>query len=255
MSGSHGWAVELDAFGKSYAGGWTGGGNWAVRDISLRLEPGKVLGLFGPNGSGKSTTLKALAGLVRPTCGRVALFGHVAGSGPARAQVGYLPESVRFPTRQTGRELLRYCAGLAGMSRVRIEARIDLVLVWAGLEAAADRRLGTYSKGMRQRLGLAQAIVHEPAVVLWDEPGSGLDPEGRLALGALIRDLAREGRTVVFSSHLLAQAELLCDRIALLGGGRLLAEGSPAELLGEERPAALASSPLEKLYLERIHVR
>src|SRR3954453_18544693 len=113
MSGSHEWAVELAAFGKSYAGGWTRSGHWAARDISLRLAPGKVLGLCGPNGSGKSTTLKALAGLLVPTQGSVRIFGAVAGSASARAQVGYLPESVRFPTRQTGRELLRYCAGLA----------------------------------------------------------------------------------------------------------------------------------------------
>ena len=252
MSGSHEWAVELAAFGKSYASGWTRSKRWAARDISLRLSPGKVLSLCGPNGSGKSTTLKALAGLLTPTQGSVRIFGAAAGSPPARAQIGYLPESVRFPTRQTGRELLRYCAGLAAVPAAQIETRVAATLQWAGLTAAADARLSTYSKGMRQRLGLAQALVHEPKVILLDEPASGLDPEGRLMLVALIRDLARQGRAVVFSSHLLAQAEHLCDRIALLGGGRLLAEGSPAELLGSDRPAAVESSPLEKLYLEKI---
>jgi len=252
MSGSHEWAVELDAFGKSYASGWTQPRSWAVADLSLRLAPGQVLGLCGPNGSGKSTTLKALAGLVAPTHGRVYIFGSTAGSGPARAHVGYLPESVRFPVRQTGRELLRYCAGLAAVPARQIGERVDAALKWAGLVPAADCRLETYSKGMRQRLGLAQAIVHEPSVILLDEPASGLDPEGRLALVALIRDLARQGRTVVLSSHLLVQAEYLCDRIALLGNGRLLAEGTPAELLGADRVAPAESSPLEKLYLEKV---
>jgi ABC-type multidrug transport system ATPase subunit len=252
MSGSHEWAVELAAFGKSYAGGWAGSRRWAVAEISLRLAAGQVLGLCGPNGSGKSTTLKALAGLVIPTRGDVLIFGAVAGSPAARAQVGYLPESIRFPTRQTGRELLRYCAGLAGVPARQVEGRVTAALDWAGLGTAADCRLVAYSKGMRQRLGLAQAIVHEPAVILLDEPASGLDPEGRLALVALIRDLARQGRTVVLSSHLLAQAECLCDRIALLGGGRLLAEGTPAELLGAGRLVPAESSPLEKLYLEKI---
>ncbi len=255
MSVSHEWAVELDAVGKSYAGGWTRAKYWAVAGISLRVAPGQVLGLCGPNGSGKSTTLKVLAGLVTPTTGDASIFSAPAGSPRARALVGYLPESVRFPVRQTGRELLRYCAGLAGVPAGRMADRVEAVLAWSGLEAAADRRLATYSKGMRQRLGLAQAIVHGPAVVLLDEPASGLDPEGRLALTGLIRDLAKQGATVVFSSHLLAQAEQLCDRLALLGGGRLLAEGSPKELLGGTRSPAPEASPLEKLYLEKIHAR
>src|SRR6478736_3989867 len=255
MSGSHEWAVELDAFGQSYAGGWPGSGRWAACDISLRLRPGQVLALCGPNGSGKSTTLKVLAGLLIPTRGQAYICGAVAGSAVARSRVGYLPESVRFPTRQTGRELLRYCAGLAAVPGAQIEARVAATLAWAGLAAAADRRLATYSKGMRQRLGLAQAIVHEPEVVLLDEPASGLDPEGRIALVSFIRDLARQGRTVVFSSHLLVQAGQLCDRLALLGGGRLLAQGTPAELLGMSGGPDAEPSPLEKLYLEKIHGR
>jgi ABC-2 type transport system ATP-binding protein len=252
MSGSREWAVELDALGKSYAGGWAGPRHWAVKDVSLRLAPGQVLGLCGPNGSGKSTTLKVLAGLIKPTAGSARIFGAIAGSMAARAIAGYLPESVRFPARQTGRELLRYCAGFAAVPSRETDERVAAALDWSGLAGAADRRVEAYSKGMRQRLGLAQAIVHEPAVILLDEPASGLDPEGRLALVGLIRDLARQGRTVVLSSHLLAQAEHLCDRIALLGQGRLLAEGTPAELLGADHLAPLASSPLEKLYLEKV---
>jgi ABC-type multidrug transport system ATPase subunit len=245
------WAVELDDFGKSYPVGWTGR-RPAVQGLSLRLGPGQVLGLLGPNGSGKSTTLKALAGLLLPTAGHSRILGHEAGSDEARKLVGYLPESARFAPHQTGREFLRFCAGLSSVPVGQVESRVDTVLAWAGLASAADRRMETYSKGMMQRLGLAQAIVHEPEVVLLDEPASGLDPEGRLALTKLIRELAGQGRTVVLSSHLLSQAEEICDRIAIIGQGRLLAEGAPAELLGRNHRARAESSPLERLYLEKI---
>lgn len=251
MSGAQTWAVELRDFAKSYRAGWTGGRVHAAQAISLRLAPGQVLGLLGPNGSGKSTTLKALAGLVHPTAGQCLVFGHAAGSTAARAQVGYLPESPRFAPHQTGREFLAYCAGLSVMKPESIARRIDEVLAWSGLGDAADRRLATYSKGMAQRIGLAQAVLHDPALLLLDEPASGLDPEGRLALGDLIRGLAGRGKTVVFSSHLLGQAEGLCDRLALLGRGRVLAEGPTAELVGSGPAMTHAPSRLEQLYLEK----
>jgi ABC-type multidrug transport system ATPase subunit len=248
------WAVELDNFSKSYPMGWTGGRRrLAVQGLTLRLAPGQVLGVLGPNGSGKSTMLKALAGLVTPTTGHCRIMGHPAGSDEARALVGYLPDSTRFTPHQTGREFLRYCAGLNLLDPASIASRIEARLIWAGMEGAADRAMVTYSKGMLQRIGLAQAIVHEPAVVLLDEPASGLDPAGRLALAKLIRELAGQGRAIVFSSHLLVQAEEICDRLAILGQGRLLAEGTPAELLGTDRRPAIEPSPLEKLYLEKLH--
>ena len=245
-------AIELAGFSKSYRTGWTGGWLHAVRDLTLALAPGQVLGLLGPNGSGKSTTLKALAGLVSPTAGACRIFGHTAGSDAARALVGYLPESPRFSPHLTGREFLHYCAGLSSLEADRGTAKVEEVLQWSGLGEAAGRRLGTYSKGMMQRLGLAQAILHDPAVVLLDEPASGLDPEGRLALGGLIRDLAARGTTVVLSSHLLPQVAEICDRLAILGRGRLLAEGSRMELLGAEAPASPEPSRLEQLYLEKL---
>lgn len=255
MSASVGapWAVELAGFAKSYPTGWTGRRIVAVHPLSLQLAPGQVLGLLGPNGSGKSTTLKALAGLISPSTGHCRIMGHAAGSDEARNLVGYLPESARFASHQTGREFLFYCAGLSGLAEDRAAERVGSTLAWAGLERVADRKLAGYSKGMLQRLGLAQAIVHEPAVVLLDEPASGLDPEGRLALARLIRDLAAQGRAVVFSSHLLAQAGEVCDRIAILGRGRLLGEGTPEELLGVERRPAAEPTLLEKLYLEKVH--
>lgn len=216
--------------------------------LSLQLAPGRVLGLLGPNGSGKSTVLKALAGLLAPTAGACLVHGHPAGSDAARGMTGYQPESAVFSPHLTGREFLGYCAGLSAVG----DARVAEVLEWSGLAGAAERRLASYSKGMVQRIGLAQAVLHDPAVVLLDEPASGLDPEGRLLLGRLIRELAARGRAVVFSSHLLAQAEELCDRIAILGRGRLLAAGTPAELLGARPETAPRPSRLEQLYLDRL---
>ncbi len=246
------WAVEFAGFAKCYRPTWTGRRLAAVESLTLRLAPGQVLGLLGPNGSGKSTILKALAGLIVPTRGTCRIFGHEAGSDAARALVGYLPESPQFSPHLTGREFLEYCAGLSALAPAEAARRVDEMLQWSGLGAAARRPLGTYSKGMGQRLGLAQAVLHDPPLVLLDEPASGLDPEGRLALNQLIRDLAARGRTVVFSSHLLAQAEAVCDRLVLMGQGRLLAQGTPAELLGAGCPAVPAPSRLEQLYLEKL---
>ena len=247
-----GWAIEIIGFGKSYATGWTGGRHEAVRRIDLRLAPGQILGLLGPNGSGKSTTLKALGGLLAPTRGRCLIFGQPAGSDAARALIGYLPELPHFPPHLTGGDFLRYCAGLSSIAQEVVADRVAEMLEWSGLAGSATRRLGTYSKGMLQRIGLAQAVLHDPPVVLLDEPASGLDPGGRLALNGLIRDLAARGKTVVFSSHLLANTEQLCDRLAILGDGRILAEGTPAELLGTVREEMPQPSRLEKLYLEKL---
>lgn len=243
------WAVELVDFGKIFRPHWLRPAVAAVHGISFRVARGRVLGLLGPNGSGKSTTLKALAGLVVPSAGRCLICGHTAGSDEARARVGYLPDSPGFAPHLTGREFLGYCAGLSGVATDRVAAG----LAWSGLAGAGDRRLATFSKGMMQRIGLAQAVLHDPAVVLLDEPAGGLDPEGRLALGRLIRDLADRGKAVVFSSHLMAQAEELCDEIAILGQGRLLAAGTREKLLGgPPHGGAPQPSRLEQVYLEKV---
>lgn len=251
LIGDH-WAVELEDFGKHYPAG-RGRTLPAVAGVSLKLARGQVLGLLGPNGSGKSTTLKALAGLIRPTAGACRILGHPAGSEAARARVGYLPETMRLVTQQTAGEFLRYCAALSSLEAVRAGARIRAVLAWAGLGGLADRRVVTLSKGQWQRLGLAQAVLHEPEVVLLDEPGSGLDPEGRLALTRLIRELAVQGRAVVLTAPLQGQAEVVCDRLALLDRGRLLASGPTTEILGGEAPTPPGPSRLERYYLEASH--
>ena len=246
------WAIELVDFAKKYRMSGSGHGRPAVGGLTLRLAPGQILGLLGPNGSGKSTTLKALAGLLTPTAGGCRIFGHQAESVAARALIGYLPETPQYSPHLTGRGFLHYCGGLSSLPRVELGLRVSAVLSWSGLEEAADRLIATYSKGMKQRLGLAQAILHEPAVLLLDEPASGLDPAGRLILSQRLRELAAGGTTIVLSAHLLTSAAELCDRLAILGAGRLLVEGTVPALLGVAPARTFAPSRLEQLYLEKL---
>ena len=246
------WAIELVDFAKKYRTSGSGHGRPAVGGLTLRLAPGQILGLLGPNGSGKSTTLKALAGLLTPTAGGCRIFGHQAESVAARALIGYLPEAPQYSPHLTGRGFLHYCGGLSSLPRVELGLRVSAALSWSGLEEAADRLIATYSKGMKQRLGLAQAILHEPAVLLLDEPASGLDPAGRLILSQRLRELAAGGTTIVLSAHLLTSAAELCDRLAILGAGRLLVEGTVPALLGVAPARTFAPSRLEQLYLEKL---
>lgn len=246
------WAIELVDFAKKYRTSGSGHRRPAVGGLTLRLAPGQILGLLGPNGSGKSTTLKALAGLLTPTAGGCRIFGHQAESVAARALIGYLPETPQYSPHLTGRGFLHYCGGLSSLPRVELGLRVSAVLSWSGLEEAADRLIATYSKGMKQRLGLAQAILHEPAVLLLDEPASGLDPAGRLILSQRLRELAAGGTTIVLSAHLLTSAAELCDRLAILGAGRLLVEGTVPALLGVAPARTFAPSRLEQLYLEKL---
>ena len=211
----------------------------AVDDLSIRVEPGQIYGLLGPNGSGKSTTLKALLGLLRPTLGECFLAG-VPGSNPAAHRaIGYLPEAPYFPRFLSGRELLRFHAKLCGLPRAGREERIEALLVRVGLESAADRRVGTYSKGMLQRIGLVQALVADPPILILDEPTAGVDPVGAADIAALILEQKARGTTVLLCSHLLAQIEEICDRVAIMHHGRLLAEGSLDDLLGRSARQAL----------------
>ena len=246
------WAIELVDFAQKYRMSGSGHGRPAVGGLTLRLGPGQILGLLGPNGSGKSTTLKALAGLLTPTAGGCRIFGHRAESAAARALIGYLPEAPQYSPHLTGRGFLHYCGGLSSLPRVELGLRVSAVLSWSGLAEAADRLIATYSKGMKQRLGLAQAILHEPAVLLLDEPASGLDPAGRLIMSQRLRELAAGGTTIVLSAHLLTSAAELCDRLAILGAGRLLVEGTVPALLGVAPARTFAPSRLEQLYLEKL---
>src|SRR6267142_4173712 len=184
----------------------------AVKDLSLRIEPGEVYGLLGPNGSGKSTTLKIILGLVSPTRGRTEIFGRDSRLVKSREAVGFLPENPYFYKYLSGEETLRFFGRLCGLGGASLKNRMDELLELVGLTHARKRRLGTYSKGMLQRIGLAQALIHDPRLVVLDEPTAGVDPAGSREIRDLIMDLKRRGITVLLSSHLLAQAQEICDR-------------------------------------------
>jgi len=237
-------AIELRGVVKDFAIGLRGVKLRAVDDLSLRIEPGQIYGLLGPNGSGKSTTIKIILGLLAPTTGDCAIFGVPAGRVEARVDVGYLPESPYFYRHLTGRELVRFYARICGLGGPALAARVAEVVAWVGLTEAADRRVGTYSKGMLQRIGLAQALVHDPRLVILDEPTAGVDPLGAAAMAELILKLRAQGKTILLTSHLLAQVEEICDRVAILDRGRLILEGAVGELVGRADRQAIV---LEKL--------
>jgi ABC-2 type transport system ATP-binding protein len=211
----------------------------AVKDLNLRIEPGEVYGLLGPNGSGKSTTLKIILGLVSPTRGRTEIFGRDSRLVDSREAVGFLPENPYFQKFLTGEETLRFFGKLCGLRGARLKHRTDELLGLVGLSKARKRRLGTYSKGMLQRIGLAQALIHEPRLVVLDEPTAGVDPAGSRDIRDLILDLKRRGITVLLSSHLLAQAQEICDRIGILADGVLVREGHLQELIAIENQTEL----------------
>jgi ABC-2 type transport system ATP-binding protein len=211
----------------------------AVNDVSLRIEPGEVYGLLGPNGSGKSTTLKIILGLVSPTRGRTEIFGRDSRLVESREAVGFLPENPYFYKFLTGEETLRFFGRLCGMGGATLRSRVNELLDLVGLNKARDRRLGTYSKGMLQRIGLAQALIHDPRLVVLDEPTAGVDPAGSREIRDLIMDLKHRGITVLLSSHLLAQAQEICDRIGILADGALVREGGLQELIAIENQTEL----------------
>ena len=203
----------------------------ALDGLNLTVEKGEVLGLLGPNGSGKSTTMKLLLGLLRPTRGRATVLGRPAGDREALARVGYLPEETRLFPFLTARETARFFAKLAGRRSADARAEADRAIADTGLADAADRRVAGFSKGMARRLGLACALVGDPEVLVLDEPTSGLDPLAAADMKDRIRALKAEGKTVLLSSHLLADVEDVCDRVAVLGSGRLVREGAADDLL------------------------
>jgi len=211
----------------------------AVKDLTLRIEPGEVYGLLGPNGSGKSTTLKIILGLVSPTRGRTEIFGRDSRRVESREAVGFLPENPYFYKFLTGTETLRFFGRLCGMTGATLKNRINELLDLVGLNNARDRRLGTYSKGMLQRIGLAQALIYDPRLVVLDEPTAGVDPAGSREIRDLIMDLKRRGITVLLSSHLLAQAQEICDRIGILADGVLVREGRLQDLIAIENQTEL----------------
>ncbi|MBI3970399.1 MAG: ABC transporter ATP-binding protein [Chloroflexi bacterium] len=218
-------AVETAGLRKEY------GRKVAVANLSLAVPPGEVFGFLGPNGAGKSTTVKMLVGLVRPTAGTGWLLGHPLGDTRARRRLGFLPELFRFHEWQRAEEFLDFHASLYGVPRAERERRIAEVLALAGLDARAHDVLRTFSKGMLQRIGIAQALIGDPRLVILDEPTSALDPLGRRDVRDVIRRLRERGITVFLNSHLLSEVEMVCDRVAIIDRGRVVRQGRLAELV------------------------
>jgi ABC-2 type transport system ATP-binding protein len=221
----------------------------AVRDLSLQVQPGEVYGLLGPNGSGKSTTLKIVLGLVTATRGHTKVFGEDSRLVRSRKDVGFLPENPYFYKFLTGAETVRFFGKLSGMGGAVLDARVQELLDLVGLSEAADRRVGGYSKGMLQRIGLAQALVQDPGLLVLDEPTAGVDPVGSREIRDLILQLKARGKTILLCSHLLSQVQEICDRVGILARGRLVREGRVEDLLAvrDRTEVVLEQTSPEKL--------
>src|ERR1700686_1838978 len=225
-------AIEISGLEKIYnAGFWRKRSKRALRPLTLAVEEGEIFGFLGPNGAGKTTTLKILMGLVFPTAGNARILGMELADPRMKAQIGFLPEQPYFYDHLTARELLRYYGQLSGVDGKQLSHKVEAVLAQVRLRESANVQLRKFSKGMLQRAGIAQAILHDPKVVFLDEPMSGLDPVGRREVRDIIQELKQQGRTVFFSTHILSDAEMLCDRVAVLVGGKLQGVGSPDQIV------------------------
>ncbi len=228
-------AIQIEELTKDYAiGFWRRRTYRALDRLTLDIEAGEVFGFLGPNGAGKTTTLKLLMQLIYPTAGRARILGRPAGDVATRQRIGYLPENPSFYDYLTAEELLNYFGQLFGFSAADRRTRVPALLDRVGIGAERRLQLRKFSKGMIQRVGIAQALLNEPEVIFLDEPMSGLDPVGRRDVRTLILELRDQGRTVFFSSHILADAEALCRRVAVVAGGRLAAAGTLADMLAFE---------------------
>jgi ABC-2 type transport system ATP-binding protein len=224
-------AIEILGLEKTYSVGfWRKKPKCALHPLHLTVEDGEVFGFLGPNGAGKTTTLKMLMGLVFPTGGSARILGMECNDPRVKAQIGFLPEQPYFYDYLTARELLEYYGQLSGVPARGRSGKVGAMLERVGLRDAGDTQLRKFSKGMLQRVGIAQAILHEPRVVFLDEPMSGLDPIGRREVRDLMEELKGEGRTVFFSTHILSDAEALCDRVAIIHLGELRGVGAVADL-------------------------
>jgi ABC-2 type transport system ATP-binding protein len=219
----------------------------ALQGVSLRVERGEIFGLLGQNGAGKTTLIKILLGITRPTDGRALLLDHPAGAAGVRRRVGYLPEDHRFPDYHTGASLLDFYGSLLELPAGERARRIPEYLELVGLKGRAHSKIRTYSKGMKQRLGVAQALFHQPEVIFLDEPTDGVDPVGRRDIRETLQALKRSGITIFLNSHLLSEVEQICDRVAILAQGRLVREGSIAELTRRQNVYVVGLAPGQAL--------
>jgi ABC-2 type transport system ATP-binding protein len=225
-------AIEIEGLTKDYAVGfWRKSMRRSLDHLTLHVNEGEAFGFLGPNGAGKTTTLKLLMGLIFPTSGSATVRGRSIADVSMHREIGYMPEQPYFYDYLTARELLDYFARFFGYNRAERQGRVEKFLERVGLAASADVQLRKFSKGMLQRVGIAQAILHDPQVVFLDEPMSGLDPVGRREVRDIILELKNQGRTIFFSTHILSDAEMLCDRVGVLVGGKLQGVGAPREIV------------------------
>ncbi|HTS80401.1 MAG TPA: ABC transporter ATP-binding protein [Myxococcaceae bacterium] len=231
--------IRLESVSKEYRlGFWLHRRVHALRDLTMDVRRGEVFGLLGPNGAGKSTTIKILMNLVRATRGTATLFGQAPSNREMRRRLGFVPENPAPYEYLTGREFLSLAASLAEVPRREIRSRVDEVLAAVNMERAGNLRIRRYSKGMIQRIAIGQALVHRPELLVLDEPTSGLDPLGRKLVRDLILSERRRGTTILFSSHIISDVEAVCERVAVLVGGKLVRSGGVAELLTNQVPVA-----------------
>ena len=211
----------------------------ALRGVSLQVPTGEIFGLLGPNGAGKSTLLKVLLTIIRPTTCKGVMLGQPIGHKNTLQKVGYLPEHAQFPEYLTGRQVIRYSAGLSGVCKNFCKNREAELLELVGMLDWADSKMRTYSKGMKQRIGLAQALVNDPAIVFLDEPTDGVDPQGRMEMRGVLKSLRDQGKTVFINSHLLGELEMVCDSVAMLNKGKLVKQGRLSELIAGDGQYAI----------------
>lgn len=232
-------AIEVRQLRKRYPGGWFGSAPvHALNEVTFDVKAGSIFGLLGPNGAGKTTLIKILLGLVTRTGGSATLLNYPAGDLRGRTQVGYLPEHHRIPRHLTGNTALTYYGGLSGLSPFEVARRREHLLEQVGLKGWGRTAVGKYSKGMLQRLGLAQAMLHDPPLLILDEPTDGVDPVGRTEMRAILQQLKSEGKTIFLNSHLLQEIELVCDRVAIMVKGKLCREGTVAEITSNDNASA-----------------
>ena len=251
-------AIEIEGLTKDYAVGfWRKKTRRSLDHLDLRVNEGEAFGFLGPNGAGKTTTLKLLMGLIFPTSGSAQVRGRSIAEVGMHREIGYMPEQPYFYDYLTARELLDYFARFFGFSAAERQERIKKFLERVGLAGSADVQLRKFSKGMLQRVGIAQAILHDPQVIFLDEPMSGLDPVGRREVRDIILELKKQGRTIFFSTHILSDAEMLCDRVAVLVGGKLQGVGAPREIVSMDVQGmeilfdARSGSPISQKLTER----
>lgn len=244
--------VEAEGLVKTFSDFWLRAKARAVDGVTFEIRPNEIFGLLGPNGSGKSTTIKMILGLLRKSKGRLSVFGRDPSDVSVKARLGYLPEETYMYRFLNPRETLDYFGKLFGLPRTTRRRRTDELLEMVGLEGAAHRVVGEFSKGMARRLGIAQALINDPEFLILDEPTSGLDPIGTRQVKDLLLDLKRRGKTILLSSHLLGDVEDVCDRMVILYGGRIRAEGTSEELLRDTAHTMIKTGRLHEGTLKEI---